>query len=55
MAVILGTSYATALRGMEHISGCVDLGVNEQRYRRARRMLRISCKRLQICLDGRQV
>lgn len=42
VAAILGVSYDTAVRRMEKMKGCVDMGSKTQRYKRRKRLLVIS-------------
>ena len=52
---LLNVSYDTAVRRMSGMHGCVDMGTPERRYKRGKRMLRISGKHLRIYLDGKQI
>jgi hypothetical protein len=47
IAGILNVSYNTALRRMERMPGCTCLGTKEKRFKRGKRMLRISGRKLQ--------
>jgi hypothetical protein len=42
VAAILGVSYDTAVRRMEKMKGCADMGTKTQRYKRRKRLLVIS-------------
>jgi hypothetical protein len=55
VASILNVSYDTAISRMEKMHGCVNMGPTERRYKRGKRMLRVSGKRLRIYLEGKQI
>jgi hypothetical protein len=46
VAAILNVSYDTAVRRMQSMKGCVDMGTQTKRYKRGKKMLRISGKHL---------
>ena len=52
---LLGISYDTAARRMAKMPGCVDLGSKERRYKRPKRILRVSGKALASYLRNRTV
>jgi hypothetical protein len=41
VTAILNVSYETAVRKMEKMEGCIDMGTKERRYKRGKRMLRV--------------
>jgi Mn-dependent DtxR family transcriptional regulator len=45
VATVLNVSYDTAIRRMEKM-GCVDMGTKERRYKRGKRMLRVTGRKL---------
>ena len=55
IAALLGVSYDTAIRRMEKMHGCINMGPVERRYKRGKRMLRISGTHLRVYLDGKQI
>ncbi len=46
VAALLNVSYDTAVRRMQNMKGCVDMGTQTKRYKRGKKMLRISGKYL---------
>ena len=52
---LLNISYDTAIRRMLRMHGTIDMGTLERRYKRGKRMLRISGKHLRVYLDGKRV
>ena len=46
VAALLNVSYDTAVRRMRIMKGCVDMGTQTKRYKRGKRMLRVSGKHL---------
>jgi hypothetical protein len=40
---------------MEKMHGCINMGPTERRYKRGKRLLRISGKHLRVYLDGKQI
>jgi len=44
VAALLNVSYDTAVRRMQRMKGCVDLGTPTKRYKRGKKLLRISGK-----------
>lgn len=46
VAALLNVSYDTAVRRMQGIKGCVDMGTQTKRYKRGKKLLRISGKNL---------
>jgi hypothetical protein len=46
VAALLNVSYDTAVRRMLTMKGCVDMGTQTKRYKRGKRLLRISGKHL---------
>ena len=46
VSALLNVSYDTASRRMQKMKGCVDMGTQTQRYKRGKKMLRISGKHL---------
>ena len=46
VAALLNVSYDTAVRRMQSMKGCVDMGTQTKRYKRGKKMLRISGKHL---------
>jgi hypothetical protein len=52
---LLNIGYGTAVRRMEKMHGCINIGPVERRYKRGKRMLRVSGKSLRIYLDGKQL
>jgi hypothetical protein len=55
IAALLDVSYDTAVRRMEKMHGCINMGPVERRYKRGKRMLRISGTHLRVYLDGKQI
>ncbi len=53
VAAILNVSYDTAVRRMQNMKGCVDMGTQTKRYKRGKKMLRISGKNLLSFLRGK--
>ena len=53
VAALLNVSYDTAVRRMLTMKGCVDMGTQTKRYKRGKRMLRISGKNLIAFLRGK--
>ena len=48
VAAILNVSYDTAVRRMLTMKGCIDMGTQTKRYKRGKKMLRISGKNLMV-------
>jgi hypothetical protein len=46
VAALLNVSYDTAVRRMQRMKGCVDMGTQTKRYKRGKKLLRISGKHL---------
>jgi len=46
VAALLNVSYDTAVRRMQSMKGCVDMGTQTKRYKRGKKLLRISGKHL---------
>jgi len=46
VAALLNVSYDTAVRRMQSMKGCVDMGTQTKRYKRDKKLLRISGKNL---------
>ena len=46
VAALLNVSYDTAVRRMQSMRGCVDMGTQTKRYKRGKKLLRISGKNL---------
>jgi hypothetical protein len=46
ISALLNVSYDTAVRRMQKMKGCVDMGTQTKRYKRGKKMLRISGKHL---------
>ena len=46
VAALLNVSYDTAVRRMQGMKGCVDMGTQTKRYKRGKKLLRISGKHL---------
>jgi hypothetical protein len=46
LAALLNVSYDTAVRRMQRMNGCVDMGTQTKRYKRGKKLLRISGKHL---------
>ena len=46
VAALLNVSYDTAVRRMQGMKGCVDMGTQTKRYKRGKKLLRISGKNL---------
>jgi hypothetical protein len=46
VSALLNVSYDTAVRRMQKMTGYVDMGTQAKRYKRGRKMLRISGKHL---------
>jgi hypothetical protein len=46
IAALLNVSYDTAVRRMQNMKGCVDMGTQTKRYKRGKKMLRVSGKHL---------
>ena len=46
VAALLNVSYDTAVRRMQSMKGCVDMGTQTKRYKRGKKLLRISGKNL---------
>jgi hypothetical protein len=46
VAALLNVSYDTAVRRMQKMKGCVDMGTQTKRYKRGKKLLRISGKNL---------
>ncbi|HLM79015.1 MAG TPA: hypothetical protein VK302_00140 [Terriglobales bacterium] len=55
VSALLNVSYDTAIRRMQTMQGCVDMGTKERRYKRGKRMLRISGKHLREYLTNKRV
>lgn len=55
VAVLLGVSYDTALRRMQKMKGCVDMGTKTKRYKRGKKLLTVSGKDLQAFLRSKTV
>jgi len=53
VAALLNVSYDTAVRRMQSMKGCVDMWTQTKRYKRGKRMLRISGKNLIAFLRGK--
>ena len=53
VAAILNVSYDTAVRRMQKMKGCVDMGTQTKRYKRGKKMLRVSGKNLLAFLNGK--
>ena len=53
VAALLNVSYDTAVRRMQNMNGCVDMGTQTKRYKRGKKMLRISGKHLVAYLRGK--
>ena len=53
VAALLNVSYDTAVRRMLTMKGCVDMGTQTKRYKRGKKMLRISGKNLVAFLRGK--
>lgn len=53
VAALLNVSYDTAVRRMLTMKGCVDMGTQTKRYKRGKKMLRISGKNLVGFLRGK--
>ena len=54
VATILNISYDTAIRRMETMKGVMDMGTKEKRYKRGKRMLRVSGAKLLDYLRSKQ-
>jgi hypothetical protein len=46
VAALLNVSYDTASRRMQTMKGCVDMGTQTKRYKRGKKLLRVSGKHL---------
>ena len=46
VAALLNVSYDAAVRRMQSMKGCVDMGTQTKRYKRGKKLLRISGKHL---------
>ena len=55
VAALLNVSYDTAVRRMQSMKGCVDMGTQTKRYKRGKKMLRVSGKVLANYLRGKAV
>ena len=53
VAALLNVSYDTAVRRMQSMKGCVDMGTQTKRYKRGKKLLRISGKNLVAFLRGK--
>jgi hypothetical protein len=53
VAALLNVSYDTAVRRMQSMKGCVDMGTQTKRYKRGKKLLRISGKNLVAFLGGK--
>jgi integrase len=53
VASLLNVPYDTAVRRMQRMKGCVDMGTQTKRYKRGKKMLRISGKNLMAFLRGK--
>ena len=53
VAALLNVSYDTAVRRMRSMKGCVDMGTQTKRYKRGKKLLRISGKNLVAFLRGK--
>ena len=55
VAAILNVSYDTAIRRMQKMKGAVDMGTEERRYKRGKKLLVISGKNLAAYLRNKSV
>ena len=55
VAALLNVSYDTAVRRMKRMKGCVDMGTQTQRYKRGKKMLRISGKHFVAYIKGKTI
>ena len=53
IAALLNVSYDTAVHRMQRMKGCVDMGTPTKRYKRGKKLLRISGKHLVAYLRGK--
>ena len=53
VAALLNVSYDTAVRRMQKMKGCVDMGTQTKRYKRGKKLLRISGKNIVTFLRGK--
>ncbi len=53
VSALLNVSYDTAVRRMQKMKGCVDMGTQTKRYQRGKKLLRISDKNLVAFLRGK--
>jgi hypothetical protein len=53
VAALLNVSYDSAVRLMLKMKGCVDMGTETRRYKRRKRMLRLSGKNLMVFLRSK--
>ena len=53
VSALLNVSYDTAVRRMQKMKGCFDMGTQTKRYKRGKRLLRISGKHLVAFLRGK--
>lgn len=53
VAALLNVSYDTAVRRMQSMKGCIDMGTQTKRYKRGKKLLRISGKNLVVFLRAK--